>query len=1126
MKSKKALLITGCALVLLVLLVVAAFTFDYDVAVWVVLGILQLGVIILLLDTRRTLSSRLYAVSRKLERKIGAKGSTGSATAMGTGKSSALAGGSEKVQAGSGRQSAPAVMVREADVRAILRSRILDLEWYEAVTGREFPDARSAVEHYLAEGRVAGRTLHPLFDPDWVAVNWSTANIDPLLKYVRNEYSTWSKPTSALFDPDLVEPALPENESGPLASFLLNRGNDAPLPYESATMGIAEGLTYNQVRPAYLELAVRWAERARTLAPSRGEETPPSVDPALEQTLAEFDTSSERPQVSIVLPTWNRAGTLRAAIDSVRAQSYENWQLVVADDGSIDDTEHILAAETARDDRIQYLKLDHRGVSAARNSALDAATGEYIAFLDSDKVWDPEFLRTMIGHLTVTGVDAAYSMVAVDFEGSTVYRSVPATHETLLASNSIDQTAIVSKKSVLDEIGGFDEHLRRAVDYDLVLNLSGRTELVQVPFVGVRYSEDDQDPNRISESQSVAWNYHVRDKHLWNAHTPREIVPGRVTVIVDGVESAREAGDVIHDVVTHAGDADIEVILVAASDDRRAARSLVPATFGTVPVRVVPAPAGGSRPLYLNQAIRAAQGEYLVLQSAGHRWETGDLTGLISRLDDTGAAAVHPLVLDGTRLIHDAGAIYSDHTPDPVPFLRGLHPDSPDWTTDHGPVPGAPFPLVVRTEEVLALRGFTTKLKDLWADIDLSQKIARSTAKPVVLDHSVRATLMKTGSFSRKPEREADVHMYRELWETPPAGTSTAFDLARVDAVFEGASSVSAPAEPSRWTTARWTFRTLESVQENLPQLRWALKTAAPANDNAASWGDWHFGQSLAAALRRLGQHAVVEYGPNAGRDSAHLDDVVLTLRGLDRVPLPTATTNLMWVISHPDEVSAREMAAYDQVYAASTSWPDIVRSQWGIDVTPMLQCTDPERFYIDDPVEEVRHKLLMVGNSRKQYRPAAWHTAKAGLPVTVYGKDWEGLVPDSAIAGEYVPNETLRRYYRGATWALNDHWADMREHGFISNRIFDILASGGRLLTDDVTGIDGLFPADVLPHGPAVFRSPADLLLLAEAGPERYYDEATLGAVSAHVRESHSFDARARVLVEDALRLRGATVG
>ena len=203
------------------------------------------------------------------------------------------------------------------------------------------------------------------------------------------------------------------------------------------------------------------------------------------------------------------------AIESVSAQSYAKWELIVADDGSTDDTQLVLDAAAGRDPRIVPLALTHRGVCAARNAALGRARGEYVAFLDSDKQWEPEFLHSMVAFLEQRGHDAGYSIVQVSRNGREAYRTKPASRESLVTANSIDQTAIVVRRSLIEQVGGFDESLLRAVDYDLILSLSEHTDLVQVPFVGVRYSEDDQDPNRISEAQSIAWNFYVRDRHRW-----------------------------------------------------------------------------------------------------------------------------------------------------------------------------------------------------------------------------------------------------------------------------------------------------------------------------------------------------------------------------------------------------------------------------------------------------------------------------------------------------------------------------------------------------------------------------------------------------------------------------------
>lgn len=1104
MKSKKALVLAAGGCVLLGLLVVG--TVVWRPLVWIVLGLLQVLVLLVLLDSRRVLSARIFATTSKLERQLRTSGSAASRNGSK---------GSSSSHTSTGAQTPD-----EADVRTILASRIFDTEWYEVQADAEFPTAAEAVGDYLSRGRRAGLTPHPLFDPTFVfPKDWRTSKTDPLLKYIRNVDDAWTKPTSAVFDPALLDERLPESDFGPLASFVLNRGAEYPLPHERVDGNPAPTLT--RVRADLVRASRDWHAREQALVPSRGSAEAPREEESLAELRAAFDAGDDRPLVSIVLPTWNRAASIRASIESVKNQSYDRWELIVADDGSVDDTELIVASESSRDARVHYLKLDHRGVSAARNSALAAATGDYVAFLDSDKAWDPEFLHTLIAHLVGTGTDAAYSVTAVSFGPRTVHHTVPATRESLLASNSVDQTALVVSRSVLDRTGGFDESLRRAVDYDLILSLTEITDLHLVPFVGVRYTEDDQDPNRISESQSVAWNFHVRDKHKWRRFEEPELTPGRVTVVVDGIASGRELRNVLAGLTAWVDGADHEIIVIAESHDWALVRSLeaVTSASGTAAVRFVYSLAGGSLPLSVNEAMRRATGEFLFLMSGGHRPLDGSLTDLLDELRTSEAEALHPVVLDGTRLIHDAGVVFPDGSTDPVPFLRGLPRDWPEWKERFVETPAAPWPLLMRTASALSVRGMNTKLRKLWADLDFSRRL--SAERPILLDTHTAFQLLRANTYAKTADAAADVRMFHEEWSGRSEDSRALLDAAGVDVEFAGFDSVSAEKNPALWPVAHVRPRPLTSVKEGVPRLRWAIKTAAPAHEGAASWGDYHFGQSLASALRELGQSAVVDYGPNAARESAHLDDVVLNLRGLESFALPTESTKLLWVISHPDDVAAREIVGYDKAYAASTTWPGLMKSQWGVDVTPLLQCTDPSRFFIDDPADEVADKLVMVGNSRHQYRPAAWHTAHAGLPVAVYGNDWEGRVPEENIAGSYIPNDELRRYYRGARWALNDHWSDMRDHGFVSNRIFDVLASGGRLLTDEVDGLDDLVPRDILPQGVATFRSPAELLSVAEAGPGAVYTDENLRAASEYVRTHHSFAARAQVMLDDVLRLR-----
>jgi glycosyltransferase involved in cell wall biosynthesis len=97
--------------------------------------------------------------------------------------------------------------------------------------------------------------------------------------------------------------------------------------------------------------------------------------------------------VSIVIPTFNRAVAVCRTLDSVEAQTYSNWEAVVIDDGSTDGTAHAIAERYGHDPRVRYIYQANEGVSGARNRALAAAQGDYIAFLDSDDTWEPWKLK-------------------------------------------------------------------------------------------------------------------------------------------------------------------------------------------------------------------------------------------------------------------------------------------------------------------------------------------------------------------------------------------------------------------------------------------------------------------------------------------------------------------------------------------------------------------------------------------------------------------------------------------------------------------------------------------------------------------------------------------------------------
>ena len=143
--------------------------------------------------------------------------------------------------------------------------------------------------------------------------------------------------------------------------------------------------------------------------------------------------------------------------------------------------------------------------------------------------------------------------------------------------------------------------------------------------------------------------------------------------------------------------------------------------------------------------------------------------------------------------------------------------------------------------------------------------------------------------------------------------------------------------------------------------------------------------------------------------------------------------------------------------------------------VATLLQATDARRFQpapAGSACTAMANEILFVGNSRKKYRPIVRWAIESGFRPSIYGTRWSDLVPQDLIKGENIDNKALARAYASAKVVLNDHWESMREYGFISNRIFDVLASGARLVSDAMPSIGYVFGGAVTQvRGPEELR-------------------------------------------------------
>jgi hypothetical protein len=276
-------------------------------------------------------------------------------------------------------------------------------------------------------------------------------------------------------------------------------------------------------------------------------------------------------------------------------------------------------------------------------------------------------------------------------------------------------------------------------------------------------------------------------------------------------------------------------------------------------------------------------------------------------------------------------------------------------------------------------------------------------------------------------------------------------------------------------------------------------------------WGDWYLAEAMASAIRRLGHDVRVQTSADADHPASRSCDVHLVLRGLTSVARTPGQRHVLWVISHPELLDVAECDAADLVLVASERFARELQRRTDTPVEVMLQATDPRRFRPLPPVPQHSHSVAIVANARHVRRRVVTDALEAGLRPAIYGRGWQGLVDRELVVAEHVPNERLAAVYSSIGVLLNDHWDSMRSWGFVSNRLFDALACGTPIISDDLPEIHDLFGDAVATyHGPDDLRALVETTLgdLATAR-----ERASKGREA--VLEAHTFDHRALQLLD-----------
>lgn len=286
--------------------------------------------------------------------------------------------------------------------------------------------------------------------------------------------------------------------------------------------------------------------------------------------------------VSVIMPVYNRIDTVKYAIDSVLHQSYTNLELIIIDDGSDDGTKELL--DKIKDERVRILyNQTCKGVSYARNQGLRTANGKYIAYLDSDNIWDSRYLAAMIGaFIQLPNAEVVYSGQLL-FKGNGkkpfAVRFGSFNKSLLTNRNYIDINALCHTHELYKRIGCFDETLIRLVDYDLIIRMAETSQMYSIPVLLSHYYYDKAQNTITNSSGYVEYLEIVREKRnerlkdyaassiddlkFLNDHDNRKI-----SIIIPSYEALDDLRECIDSILTINVNNQLEIIVVDNSSSR------------------------------------------------------------------------------------------------------------------------------------------------------------------------------------------------------------------------------------------------------------------------------------------------------------------------------------------------------------------------------------------------------------------------------------------------------------------------------------------------------------------------------------------------------------------------------
>ena len=820
--------------------------------------------------------------------------------------------------------------------------------------------------------------------------------------------------------------------------------------------------------------------------------------------------AGKAPLVSIIMPCRNRETVIGRAIESILQQSYNNFEIVIVDDGSTDGTASV--CEAFNSDKIKVVRIPPTGVSSARNVGLSHASGEYIAYLDSDNTWEPGYLTCMVGSMLSTGAKLSHSGLRVFTPSGTIrYRGDVYNKDAMDRENYIDMNILVHHRDVLVAGFKFDESLKRCVDWDFIrrsaLQFGGS---FYVPVVGCNYLDDDGKLERITTNAFVGDYYRLASRQMIKnitGTTPDQSIPYSIIWSLND-DDARERFANLWSALYHLENGAHELIVIANGLSIEATGLMVALSKRLNRLRVIHLPRTFlDYPAY-NLGASIAVGQQFLFWHGHVEYKSSTVDHLVGLGRQSSANITLPVVVDELKRVSGSLFTVAPEGGSLVDFMKGQKLPQESGVVVHG-VGASDGPLLIQKNFFESLGGFDFEysLNMAMAKLCLDAMLNDKQSLQLSFDHSLyasRSVFLHGSTRARQKEKTA-------LTTSLRLPVNWKIEAARDSSCRAGQSQATVSADESGVAKSGVGIRILPQLSYGERGLNIRINCPAPDDETKLNWGDYHFGKSLSNSLIALG-HRVELCLRNYWSDSTPGIDLVIHIRGIVDCCLSNNAANIIWIISHPEKVTLTEVKDADIVFSSSAGVSKLMYERFDIDSPVLLQATDRQKFFWSDKAESQRtERFLFVGNSRNQYRRVVMEAVKYRDDLDVYGDGWNAYIPLSYIKANYLDNDYLSGYYQSALAVLNDHWSTMARFGIISNRIFDVVASGGVVVSDRVEGISDIFGNHV-----KICDNELELKEIMATANDWVPSPEVRKAMSIDILKQHSFDARAEKIIKE----------